>query len=43
MRIGVPVEPNPKGQIRLSCEEFLDGIDKMRNSTFRSSRNPSEA
>src|SRR5215831_8356018 len=43
MGIDVPDEPDPNGQITLTYEEFLSGIERMRALDFPIERDPAEA
>jgi len=43
MGIDVPQEPDPKGQITLSYQEFLEAVARMREVDFPIERQPAEA
>jgi hypothetical protein len=43
MGIDVPAEPDPGAGIRLTYDEFLDAVDRMREVDFPIERDPAEA
>lgn len=43
MGVDVPLEPDPNGQISLSYEEFLEGVNIMRKVNFPIERDPAVA